>query len=102
LTDLDPDVLMVWHSFMLNPRNYYEDCARLGLKNLWATGMPWSAVNAAIDRDFSYNVPDEAKTAFAESTGYSWENADDSLIKLLNCPRCHQVNEVPWTTSDVQ
>lgn len=22
------DVLMVWHSYMLNPRRYYEDCQR--------------------------------------------------------------------------
>lgn len=83
---------------MLNPRNYLEDCARLGLKDLWATGIPWSAINAAIDRDFNYNIPEAAKADFMRSTGYQWDNSDDSLTKVLNCPRCNALNEVPWTT----
>lgn len=89
---------MVWHTFMLNPQKYLEDCARLGLKDLWATGMPWAAVNAAIDKDFNYNTPEEARIAFGDSTGCQWDNIDDSLTKVLNCPRCNAVNEVPWTT----
>ncbi|TVY75725.1 Glycine-rich domain-containing protein, partial [Lachnellula suecica] len=92
------DVLMVWHSFMLNPRNYLEDCIRFGLKDLWATGMPWAAVNAAIDTSFNYNVPDEAKASFVGKTGYNWDNVDDTLTKSLNCPRCSQMLEIPWTT----
>ncbi|TVY85990.1 Glycine-rich domain-containing protein, partial [Lachnellula willkommii] len=92
------DVLMVWHSFMLNPRNYLEDCIRFGLKNLWATGMPWKAVNAAIDTSFNYNVTDEAKASFVGKTGRNWDNAEDALTKALNCPRCSQMLEIPWTT----
>ena len=83
---------------MLNPRKYLEDCARLGLKDLWATGMPWAAVNSAIDSDFSYNVPEVARTSFTELTALNWDNADDSLTKVLKCPRCNQANEIPWTT----
>ena len=83
---------------MLNPRNYLEDCVRFGLKDLWMTGMPWPAVNAAIDTSFNYNVPEEAKTAFVSKTGHAWNNADDPLEKKLFCPRCTQLLEIPWTT----
>ncbi|KUJ24676.1 uncharacterized protein LY89DRAFT_605468 [Mollisia scopiformis] len=92
------DVLMVWHSFMLNPRNYEEDCVRFGLKDLWATGMPWIAVNAAIDTSFHYNVPEEAKTKFTQATRRHWNNAEDSLMKMVHCPRCSQQLDIPWTT----
>ncbi len=89
---------MVWHSFMLNPRNYDEDCIRFGLKDLWATGMPWTAVNAAIDTKFNYIVPEEAKANFTRITRHAWNNAEDSMIKVLHCPRCSQQLDVPWTT----
>ena len=66
----DLDVLMVWHSFMLNPRSYLEDCLRFGLKNLWTTGMPWQAVNASITTQFNYEVPEaEAKNAWVTANG---------------------------------
>ncbi|KAH7336629.1 hypothetical protein BKA65DRAFT_479516 [Rhexocercosporidium sp. MPI-PUGE-AT-0058] len=91
------DVLMVWHSFMLNPQSYLEDCIRFGLKDLWATGMPWSAVNAAIDTRFNYTTPEEAKRNFAVA-GHEWENQMDPLTKVVSCPRCSQGVEVQWTT----
>lgn len=89
---------MVWHAFMLNPRNYFEDCIRFGLKDLWATGMPWPAVNAAIDTSFMYEVPEAAKSAWTAKTGHRWANAEDSLTKKLQCPRCNQQLDIPWTT----
>ncbi|KAF7864055.1 hypothetical protein EAF04_007020 [Stromatinia cepivora] len=92
------DVLMVWHSLMLNPRNYLEDCIRFGLKDLWATGMPWHAVNAAIDTNFNYQVPEAAKERFTNATGHHWSNAKDHFAKALNCPRCAQALKIPWTT----
>ncbi|KAH8596636.1 hypothetical protein B0O99DRAFT_685632 [Bisporella sp. PMI_857] len=92
------DVLMVWHAFMLNPRNYLEDCIRFSLKNLWATGMPWQAVNAAINTNFSYTVPDGGIADFMAKTGHCWNNADDPLTKSIHCPRCSQALEIPWTT----
>ena len=84
---------------MLNPRNYLEDCIRFDLKDLWATGLPWPAVNAAIDTGFNYSVPDAGKAAFVEQTGLNWTNEGDSLTKTLLCPRCNQQLNIPWTTS---
>lgn len=92
------DVLMVWHAFMLNPRNYLEDCIRFTLPDLWATGMPWKTVNAAIDTSFKYNVPNEGKKRFVAATGQKWSNAEDPQTKTLFCPRCTQQLAIPWTT----
>ena len=83
---------------MLNPRNYLEDCCRFGLPNLWATGLPWTAVNAAIDTSFNYTVPEEAKAAFSERTGHAWNNIEDPLSKKISCPRCQQQLDIPWTS----
>ncbi|KAG0645916.1 Glycine-rich domain-containing 2 [Hyphodiscus hymeniophilus] len=92
------DVLMVWHSFILNPRNYLEDCVRFGLKDLWATGMPWAAVNEAIDTGFNYNVSQAGQDAFAKATRHSWFSSQDPMTKTLFCPRCTQRLDIPWTT----
>jgi len=92
------DILMVWHAFMLNPRNYLEDCIRFGLRNLWATGMPWPAVNTAIDTSFNYAVPKDAMDDFSGMTGLSWNNVDDLMTKVLYCPRCTHKLDIPWTT----
>jgi len=92
------DVLMVWHAFTLNPRNYLEDCIRFNLKDLWATGFPWQAINAAIDTSFKYDIPDSGKAEFVAQTGHNWNNSDDPLTKKLHCPRCTQQLDIPWTT----
>jgi len=89
---------MVWHAFMLNPRNYLEDCLRFGLKDLWATGMPWAAVNDAIDTAFNYNVPEAGQETFTRATGHCWLASQDSIHKKLHCPRCTQQLDIPWTT----
>jgi hypothetical protein len=38
------DVLMVWHSHMLNPRKYYEDCVRHNNLELWQQGLCWPEI----------------------------------------------------------
>ncbi|KAK3393886.1 hypothetical protein B0H63DRAFT_387233 [Podospora didyma] len=92
------DVLMVWHTHMLNPRAFLEDAMLAGLRSFWATGMPWATINKAIDTDFAYNVSDDCKASWVSRTGLSWENADDPLVKSMRCPRCNFSLEIPWTT----
>lgn len=89
---------MVWHSFMLNPRSYLEDCLRFGLKNLWTTGMPWQTVNAAISTSFSYEVPQEAKESWLSMTGRTWDNLEDEVNEKMKCPKCANMVTIPWTT----
>lgn len=100
-TDHCADVLMVWHTFMLNPRYYLEDCMRLGLDNVWATGMPWSTIDKTINPEFNYVVSEECKADFAKHcAGHAWENEKDEMFKFVKCPKCHTTCRVRWTTCD--
>ncbi|KAK7424060.1 hypothetical protein QQX98_000670 [Neonectria punicea] len=92
------DVLMVYHAHMLNPYNFLEDCLRAGHRHFWASGMPWSLVNAAIDPNFNYNVSDDDKARWVAKTGHSWHNSDDATFKSINCPVCNSQIIIPWTT----
>ncbi|KAM7186669.1 hypothetical protein V8F20_011302 [Naviculisporaceae sp. PSN 640] len=92
------DVLMVWHTHMLNPRAFLEDSLLTGLRGFWAGGMPWDVVNQAIDNAFNYALSDECKAHWVAQTGLSWENADDPNYKSLKCPRCSTSLMIPWTT----
>lgn len=69
-----------------------------GLRSLWHTGMPWVAVNAAIDNKFNYTVSDDVKANWVSRTGHSWDNQDDPMVKSLACPMCKVPLEIPWTT----
>ena len=84
---------------MLNPRSYLEDCIRFGVAELWAAGMPWRAVNEAIDdTTFVYDIPDAGRTHFKATTGHAWDNSQDNMSKMLSCPTCPRLLVVPWTT----
>lgn len=89
---------MVWHSHMLNPRAYLEDTLRVFLRNLWALGMPWQLVNAAIDTNFNYDVDQDVKAQWVARTGRNWSNDEASNIKTVSCPFCNIPNEIPWTS----
>lgn len=89
---------MVWHTHMLNPRAFLEDCMLGGLRGFWSNGMPWHLINAAITTSFAYNVTPACKTSWTALTGLAWSNADDPLNITLPCPRCATNLRVPWTT----
>ncbi|KFY69588.1 hypothetical protein V496_00103 [Pseudogymnoascus sp. VKM F-4515 (FW-2607)] len=95
------DVLMVWHSFMLNPRNYLEDCMRFGLRDTWYAGMPWKAVNDSINDNFHYEVTEISKTKWTSATNRPWSNLDEASVKSLKCPRCSTHQSIPWTTASM-
>ncbi|KAI1119297.1 hypothetical protein F5Y14DRAFT_460544 [Nemania sp. NC0429] len=96
------DVLMVWHAHMLNPRAYFEDCMRHGLRELWHTGLPWQRINDAIDTSFNYKVSPEYMVRWEQTTKRKWENADDPSTETLpSCPECKKINVVPWSTCSV-
>lgn len=89
---------MVLHTHMLNPRNFLEDCLRVGHRGLWLAGMPWRLVNAAVDNDFNYHVSEEAKARWIGITGRPWDNVEEAMVKVVKCPACHISLEIPWTT----
>ncbi|KAK2000681.1 hypothetical protein LX36DRAFT_602640 [Colletotrichum falcatum] len=92
------DVFMVWHSHMLNPRAFLEDAIRWGLRSFWTTGMPWAQVNQAITPKFDYQVPDSTKSNWERTTGRQWDNLEEPMVKLLDCPACKRTMQVPWST----
>ncbi|KAJ0331855.1 hypothetical protein COL5a_002524 [Colletotrichum fioriniae] len=114
------DVLLVWHAHMLNPRLYLEvriphclvlvtiivniltiikDCLRYGYNSLWAAGIPWSNVNAAIvGPTFGYVVSHACKAHWETHTNLAWRNEDDPDAKDIPCPACSTVVSIPWTT----
>jgi hypothetical protein len=91
---------MVWHTHMLNPRAFLEDCILAGLRTFWITGMPWDLINKAIDVDFNYIVSEQCKARWTEVTGMPWDSADGPVNKELPCPRkgCRATLHIPWTT----
>lgn len=92
---------MVWHTFMLNPRNYFEDCIRFGKLRLWTTGFPWDAINACIDNEtFEYSPSAEARQNFESKTRHAWDNLHDSPSISVACPGCRKMIICPWTTCD--
>lgn len=58
------DVVMVWHSFMLNPRLFMENCQNHVIHQL---RMPWKLVHQAIDnRNWTFTPDEEASNKFEE------------------------------------
>ncbi|EJD48254.1 hypothetical protein AURDEDRAFT_162726 [Auricularia subglabra TFB-10046 SS5] len=97
------DVLMVWHSYMLNPMTYYEDGARV-LPQLPKLGsFPLSPVARSIDAsNLQYNVPARMRENFEIATGESYDpplytSVDDFVF--ISCPCCEAPGEKyhwPW------
>lgn len=95
------DVLMVWHAFQLNPRDFYEDCLRCGKMRLWRTGLPWAVIDPCTKNDtFEYNASDDAIDRFERILRRAWNNLDDSPEGKVGCPGCHDIHFVPWTKFD--
>lgn len=89
---------MVWHTHLLNPRAYLEDCIRSGRRALWLSGFPWRTVNSAIDTSFAYDAPEAARRRWELATGLPWDNVACPMTKRVVCPACSRGFEVPWTT----
>lgn len=89
---------MCWHSYMLNPRSFFEDCLRHGKLDFWVTGMPWKVIDSCIDNDtFEYRVSYNTRQVFENSTGRAWDNLYDTQEKTLPCSNCGLILSCPWT-----
>lgn len=98
------DVLMVWHTFMLNPRCYLEDCCFHGRMNLWATPFPFEAISDSLlyrNGSFTYEPGLEAERKWYEQTKRAWDNVGDSSRHRVHCPKCAASQTVPWTTARI-
>ncbi|RDH39457.1 hypothetical protein BDQ94DRAFT_165168 [Aspergillus welwitschiae] len=92
------DVLMVWHSHMLNPRKYLEDCIRYGKMCVWGARFPWELVDRQIDgTTFEYTTTGEARRYFETHINSSWDNLFDPPTTTVPCPNCGIQIVVEWT-----
>lgn len=93
------DVLMVWHAYMLNPRDFLEDCLRNRHLWLWKAGFPWEAINQCISGNLDFAAPQVARDLFKGLTGKNWDPQNDEEYKIISCPNCSITCYIPWTTS---
>lgn len=92
------DVLMVLHSFMLNPRSFLEDCVRQNRMMLWHAGFPWLQVDACINPETLIYTPNMRSAAnFEAGTSRSWDSLHDPPFKSVVCPGCGSSYSSPWT-----
>jgi hypothetical protein len=90
------DVLMVLHSYMLNPRDFLQDCLRRGSLSLWKAGFPWAVVEENVDAvTFSYTAPPAAVTVFETACGIKWDLVASEVAEV-RCPFCSVAQSVPW------
>ncbi|KAG8988760.1 hypothetical protein FRB93_004002 [Tulasnella sp. JGI-2019a] len=106
---LDPDrvppldVILVWHTYMLNPLDYHEDCLRLHPGLLGIGSFPLLQLAVLIDSETLEPHPP------TESQGAAWrsftnESFDPPLTTTANetcalhCPNCYTRNTVNWLT----
>lgn len=93
---------MVWHSHVLNPHTYLEDCLRAGKIRFWSTDFPWHVIDSAIGWDrIQYSPEEEARVFFQKQTGRLWDNQDESLDKDFDCLHCSKSFTVPWTSGGI-
>ncbi|KAJ5289889.1 uncharacterized protein N7443_010142 [Penicillium atrosanguineum] len=96
------DILMVWHSHMLNPRDFLEDCIRYGRMSTWRTGFPFEVMNNCIDdRTLEYKTPESSQQTFENKVNLKWDNLLDPPGKELECPRCKKPKTVLWTEGGI-
>ncbi|KAJ4304674.1 hypothetical protein N0V90_000201 [Kalmusia sp. IMI 367209] len=92
------DILMVWHSYMLNPRAYLEDCMRMSKHRQWRTTFQWELLYDSIDSNsFDYNPPIASKRTFRKVPLVPWDWQRDMSTKYITCPGCKQGLSVPYT-----
>ncbi|KAG9002558.1 hypothetical protein FRB93_011432 [Tulasnella sp. JGI-2019a] len=99
------DVLMVWHTYMLSPRTYYEDCIRMhrGLQQVGS--FPLLQMCATINAETLLPHPptESRSTAFMSNTGEPFEPPITTSLEdtvPVSCPQCSTMLPIPWLSPD--
>lgn len=92
------DVLMIWHSYLLNPSRYYEDLKYNTTRaNLAGVQFPLEDVVSRIDPvDLQYHAP-EAAQHWEMSTGEPFDSfRSGNTACPVSCHNCNEVKFMPW------
>lgn len=84
------DILMIWHAYMLNPRNYLTDCIRASLSRLWCTPFPWKLVDQCITSHFEYTCSTDHISQWMADTSIPWFNEDSDNMTARRCRFCRE------------
>ncbi|KAF4200752.1 hypothetical protein CNMCM8927_002572 [Aspergillus lentulus] len=77
------DVLIAWHSALLNPAWFSKYCENSGIKCMRRVVFPWGQIHQCInDEDWSFSLPSNAREHFMSQTG---QEAD--LLAYLLSPK---------------
>ncbi|CAG7854222.1 SubName: Full=Uncharacterized protein {ECO:0000313/EMBL:CCA67541.1} [Serendipita indica DSM 11827] len=102
------DVLMVWHTYLLNPRTYFEDSQRM--ESVYANNlrklaeMPLTLIASLIDGQTLDPLPPstERQQFFERMTKLSWYmplSTESTETLCVYCPFCKNANpNVRWVT----
>lgn len=103
------DVLMVWHTFSLNPRAYYDFLVRNQFCQFYAAPFPLDLINLAINQvSFIYNPAPEYREGYNKIIEEFLEDTSDYdlddfqseyLVCDVLCPICQEtlLTKVPFT-----
>ncbi|KAG8834460.1 hypothetical protein FRC17_008682 [Serendipita sp. 399] len=104
------DVIMVWHTYLLNPRAFYEDSRRMSTpycSNLIAMEeLPLKLIASLIDPQTLDPLPplEERRAQFEQITNLPYSMpivTDRSDVLTLDCPFCVMSNQlVRWIDDD--
>ncbi|KDQ09220.1 hypothetical protein BOTBODRAFT_534573 [Botryobasidium botryosum FD-172 SS1] len=101
-SELPPwDVLMVWHTYLLNPRIYFEDGYRRNHNLLDIGDFPlvWIASLISPDTHEPLDPAPDRVFAFESRTGlpfYPVMSVIEDPDLNLKCPKCEKTNSVKW------
>ncbi|KAK3395023.1 hypothetical protein B0H63DRAFT_518092 [Podospora didyma] len=76
------DVLMVWHAFLLNPKDFVTFCANQQLERIRHVHFPWAQIHSALDTksdSYHYSLPEDAQDWFRSVVGF----APDLFVGLV-------------------
>ncbi|KAG9012488.1 hypothetical protein FRB94_005805 [Tulasnella sp. JGI-2019a] len=97
------DVMMIWHTYMLSPRIYQEDCLRMhpGLRRIGS--FPLLQMCSTIDAETLLPRPPALSRAFAfqSFTGESFDPPTRTVFEdtvTIYCPSCLKGIGVPWVS----
>jgi hypothetical protein len=98
--DLPPlDVLMVWHSFLLNPKMFKDICIN---SPFWKIRFPFKVIHAAIDdHTWDYRLSPSATSFFEKKTGLKADPIQDLLQWKPLSGQTLRINTFKFSTNNL-
>ncbi|KAG9128428.1 hypothetical protein FRC07_012536 [Ceratobasidium sp. 392] len=98
------DVLVIWHAYLLNPIQYYEDVSRIHPVLDKIPEFPLYKISAQIDLETLELLPTEEQYHHWQRTtgdcfGLPLNTTPDADTINIKCPSCGHINEVIWTST---